>query len=573
MEIISAAMNTVDSINHNSGTPSPNPNAGKQTLAAVLKDFPDSPPDRLSQYPALFANTYWRSLHYFNLYRMIAAGLLLLAHLFLGGRHPIGAFAPNLFVLASVVYLMFCSGVFFTIQTRWPRFDLQLSLQVIADIILITVLMYSSGGIVSGLGLLILVTLAASSLISRGRLAMFHAAVATIAVLLQQTYLTYAQSDSGGYLQAGLLSIAYFAIAGLAFVLAKRLTVSEAIAHRQRVDLANMDVVNRLVIQDMQDGVIVVDGDNRVRQLNTQAERLLGPLIGRRGEVTMDNYSAALSQYIGAWRESGDISVLPLRTPGGKRSFRARIIPIGDKRALGAVIFLEDLSRLQAQAQQLKLAALGRLTANIAHEIRNPLSSIGHATQLLQEEEGFDATQKRLLEIIRDNTFRLDRMVQDILQLNRKDRGAPEAILLTPFLISFCQEFNQTEHIAVAALVIEAAPDLTLHFDRLHLHQILWNLCRNAWRHCQQRPGSIRIVTSQAETEYVIQLDVIDDGTGVPNAIQAQLFEPFFTTESTGTGLGLYIARQLAEANNATLDYIETSSGGLFRLSSKGVMS
>ena len=237
------------------------------------------------------------------------------------------------------------------------------------------------------------------------------------------------------------------------------------------------------------------------------------------------------------------------------------------------MIFLEDLSRLQAQAQQLKLAALGRLTANIAHEIRNPLSSIGHATQLLQEEEGFDATQKRLLEIIRDNTFRLDRMVQDILQLNRKDRGAPEAILLTPFLISFCQEFNQTEHIAVAALVIEAAPDLTLHFDRLHLHQILWNLCRNAWRHCQQRPGSIRIVTSQAETEYVIQLDVIDDGTGVPNAIQAQLFEPFFTTESTGTGLGLYIARQLAEANNATLDYIETSSGGLFRLSSKGVMS
>ena len=569
MARISAAMNTVDSINPNPGPPNFG-GPGSHNPGAALNDFSEDEPERLSQHPDHFANTYWRSLHYFNLYRMIVAGLLLVAHLFFGGSLPIGALAPSLFVLANVVYLMFCSAVIFTIQTRWPRFDLQLSLQVIADIVLITILMYSSGGIASGLGLLILVTLAASSLISRGRLAMFHAAIATIAVLLQQSYLSFAFSDSGGYLQAGLLSIAYFAIAGLAFVLAKRLTVSEAIAHRQRVDLANMDVVNRLVIQDMQDGVIVVDGDNRVRQLNSQAERLLGPLMGKRGEVAMDNYSGVLSQHIAAWRESGDISVLPLRTPEGKRSFRARIIPIGDKRALGAVIFLEDLSRLQAQAQQLKLAALGRLTANIAHEIRNPLSSIGHATQLLQEEESFDTTQKRLLEIIRDNTFRLDRMVQDILQLNRKDRGAAEVILLAPFLSNFCQDFTQSEKIAAEALVMEAGTNLSLNFDRLHLHQILWNLCRNAWRHGQQVPGSIRVVSSRAETAYGIQLDVIDDGPGVPSAIQAQLFEPFFTTESTGTGLGLYIARQLAEANNATLDYIETSTGGLFRLSGKG---
>lgn len=540
--------------------------------AALSAPQPDEP-ERLSQYPAHLANTYWRSLHYFNLYRMIAAGILLLAHFLLGGRNPFGVLAPNLYVLASVIYLLFCAGVIVTIQTRWPRFDLQLSVQVIADILLITVLMYSSGGIASGLGLLILVTLAASSLISRGKLAMFHAAIATIAVLLQQTYLSYTYIDAGGYLQAGLLSIAYFAIAGLAYVLAKRLSASEAIAQRQRVDLANLDAVNRLVIQDMQDGVVVVDGDNRVRQLNTQAERLLGPLMGRRGEVALEDYSLPLANHISAWRETGDISVIPLRTPGGKRSYRARTIPIGDKRALGAVIFLEDLSRLQLQAQQMKLAALGRLTANIAHEIRNPLSSIGHATQLLQEEENFDVTQKRLLEIIRDNTFRLDRMVQDILQLNRKDRGQPETIPLASFLHTFHQEFSQIEHIAPESIVIETDPALTFQFDRLHLHQILWNLCRNAWRHCRQQPGSIRIVAGQAESENVIQLDVVDDGPGVPSAVQTQLFEPFFTTESTGTGLGLYIARQLAEANGATLDYIDMPTGGQFRLSVKGARS
>ena len=539
---------------------------------ATLSAGRDAWPGLLSQAPSQIANTYWRSLHYFNLYRMIAAGILLLAHLTLSAHNPLGAYAPHMYVLASVLYLLFGGLVTVTIQSRWPRFEIQVSGQVMADILLITVLMYSSGGIASGLGLLILVTLAASSLITRGKLAMFHAAVATIAVLFEETYRSYTQGTSDNYLQAGLLSITYFVIAGLAYYLAQRLTVSEAIAQRQRIDLANLDAVNRLVIQDMQDGVIVVDGDNRVRQINTQAERMLGALPGRRGETTIEVYSASLSQRIAEWRESGDISLLPLRTPSGTRSFRARITPIGTKRALGAVIFLEDLSRLQAQAQQLKLAALGRLTANIAHEIRNPLSAIGHATQLLQEDEYFDTTQKRLLEIIRDNTFRLDRMVQDILQLNRKDRGQPETLHVAQYLHTFCQEFCHTEHLASDLFVIEADPAVRIYFDRYHLHQVLWNLCRNAWRYCQQHTASIRLVVSQAPTENIIQLDVIDDGPGVPDAIQAQLFEPFFTTESTGTGLGLYIARQFAEANGATLDYIEAGPSGQFQLCTKGAM-
>lgn len=556
----------------NSSAPTSTASSTSNSPRAAVSAWRDAVPELVSSSPAHLAHTYWRSLHYFNLYRMIAAGILLLAHLLLSAHNPLGAYAPHMYVLASVLYLLFGGLVIVTIQSRWPRFEIQVSGQVMADILLITVLMYSSGGIASGLGLLILVTLAASSLIARGKLAMFHAAVATIAVLFEETYRSYTQGASDNYLQAGLLSITYFVVAGLAYYLAQRLTVSEAIAQRQRIDLANLDAVNRLVIQDMQDGVIVVDGDNRVRQINTQAERMLGPLPGSRGETTIDAYSASLSQRIAEWRESGDISLLPLRTPSGHRSFRARITPIGTKRALGAVIFLEDLSRLQAQAQQLKLAALGRLTANIAHEIRNPLSAIGHATQLLQEDEHFDATQKRLLEIIHDNTFRLDRMVQDILQLNRKDRGQPETLHLAQYLHTFCQEFCHTEHLAPDLFLIEADPSLSIHFDRYHLHQVLWNLCRNAWRYCQQHAGSIRLVVSQAHGENVIQLDVIDDGPGVPAAIQAQLFEPFFTTESTGTGLGLYIARQLAEANGATLDYIEVAPGGQFQLCSKGAM-
>ena len=562
MENISVATSTVNSTSNS-------PTRAPSTHGASWSELPEHP-------AAQNVVPYWRSLHYFNLYRISVAGLLLLADNLLPEQNPLGVLRPALFTLAGVLYLLFCAALTVSIQSRWPRFEIQVSGQVMVDIFLLTVIMYSSGGVVSGLGLLVLVTLAASSLIARGRLAMFHASIATIAVLLEETYLSYSPNISGNfsgnYLQAALLSVTYFAVAGLAYYLAKRLSVSEAIAQRQRVDLASLDNVNRLVIQDMQDGVIVVDGNNRVRQINSQAERLLGPLTGPRGEIAIEDYSASLATRITEWRDTGDISLIPLRSPGGSRSYRTRITPIGTKRAHGAVIFLEDLSRLQAQAQQLKLAALGRLTANIAHEIRNPLSAIGHAAQLLQEEDTFDTTQKRLLEIIHDNTFRLDRMVQDILQLNRKDRGQAETLHLEMYLQTFCQEFCHAEQLSPTLFQIEVSAELDIQFDRYHLHQVLWNLNRNAARHCQQKAGSIRLIAHVTERENVLQLDIIDDGPGVQNAIQAQLFEPFFTTESTGTGLGLYIARQLAEANNATLDYIENPTGGNFRLSTKGVM-
>lgn len=518
--------------------------------------------------PPRVSETYWQSLHYFNLYRLIVAGVILLAHLLLGEQILIGRYHPTLFVVASLLYILFGGVLMVTTHNRWPRFELQLSVQVLADVLLIAVLMFASGGMASGLGLLLLITLAASSLVAQGRLAMFHAAVATLAVLAEQTLWALRSDGSAEYFQTALLSVSFFAVAGLAHYLGRRLYLTEELARQRGLDLANLDLVNQLVIQDMQDGVIVVDGAGHVRQVNPQAERILGPLPGPRGTVTLARYAPEVARHFGTWRESSDIDLLPLRAAEA-RTFRVRFVPVqGDKR-LGAVIFLEDMSRAQAQAQQLKLAALGRLTANIAHEIRNPLSAIGHATQLLQEDSGRDPTERRLLEIIRDNTFRLDRMVQDILQLNRKDRGNPEPIALAPYLANFADEFAQVEKIPRETLSVECDPDLRLMFDRYHLHQILWNLCRNAWRHGSKRPGSIRVVGSRGLQPGVVQLDVIDDGPGVAPEDQAHLFEPFFTTESTGTGLGLYIARQLAEANQASLDYIELAPGGQFRICGK----
>ena len=223
-----------------------------------------------------------------------------------------------------------------------------------------------------------------------------------------------------------------------------------------------------------------------------------------------------------------------------------------------SVIFLEDLTRIQSQAQQLKLAALGRLTANIAHEIRNPLSAINHATELLQETESVNATDARLLQIIHDNTARIDGMVQEVLKLNRRDRVHREVVELTGYLGIFATEFCNNERIDRSVLSVESDGIFPVQFDRSHLNQVMWNLCRNALRHGSQSAGSIRIVARPGDAASgpgSVFVDVLDDGPGIPPAVQSQLFEPFFTTASSGTGLGLYLARELADANGGTLDF------------------
>jgi two-component system sensor histidine kinase PilS (NtrC family) len=212
----------------------------------------------------------------------------------------------------------------------------------------------------------------------------------------------------------------------------------------------------------------------------------------------------------------------------------------------------------------MKLAALGRLTANIAHEIRNPLSAISHATELLQEEPVLNDTVRRLLTIIRDNTLRLDRMINDVLKLNRGERAHREVFGLAEFLRAFVGQFCQIEKLAPPVIILELAAAPRIAFDQSHLNQIMWNLCRNAVRHCRRESASIRIAVDIIGGGDIVKLDVVDDGPGVAPALRNQLFEPFFTTVGSGTGLGLYIAREICAANDATLDYIETPVGAQF---------
>jgi two-component system sensor histidine kinase PilS (NtrC family) len=231
------------------------------------------------------------------------------------------------------------------------------------------------------------------------------------------------------------------------------------------------------------------------------------------------------------------------------------------------VLFLEDTTRAREEAQQLKLAALGRLTANIAHEIRNPLAAISHAAELLGEERR-DAQRGRLTRIIHDNTLRLERLVAEVLQLSRRDRQLPEKIGLRRWLLPFIEEFVANESVPPERFRVEAPAEAVIEFDPGHLHQVMWNLLRNAVRYAGAEAGAVRIAARAAGDR--VELSVIDNGPGVPASSQGQLFEPFFTTDSKGTGLGLYLARELCAANRASLEYVREGSGAHFRVVARG---
>ncbi len=510
-----------------------------------------------------YTGDYWRSLSYYNVYRFALALLFVLLAGVVGTRLSLGAENLLVFYSVSVFYLAAALVSFILLRIRKPRFTLQLALQVCGDILVLPILSYASGGVQSNIGLLLLISLAAAGLTSRGRITLFFAALASIATLLVQSYAAlHDEASAAQFIQVGLQCAAYFAVAWMAHSLAKYAVDSQLLAQRRGRDLVSMSEANRLVMRDMQDGILVVDANGVIMQMNPSASRLLRhtPISG---ETMSQTFPILYGQYA-IWKMHGRSSRDTLQLDVGMQA-RLRFVAVERDAAHGVVIFLEDMQRVQAEAQQFKLAALGRLTANIAHEVRNPLSAISYATELMQD-GNIDPQQQRLLKIVLDNTQRINRIVHDVMQLNRRDRAEPERFDLHELMQTFVEEFIRSEKLESGVVVLLAAGAHQVDFDRGHLRQVLCNLCGNALRYGQGKQGSLMLILGN-EDESVV-LDVQDDGAGIPAEYSGRLFEPFFTTAAQGTGLGLYIAKELCEANGARLNYRarEGHAGACFRI-------
>ena len=496
-------------------------------------------------------------LRYLNLFRLILAGFFLVA----GRPLQLGGDSPTLFIAAAIAYVAAVLILGFRDAERLLGTPRLVTLQVLVDITLLTVIMWASGGYRSGIPILILVALAGAGLVGQGRMVLFYAAYATVAVLLENAFRLLSGRETVDFFTVGITCIGFFAIAQVARLLAQRALANEDLARQRGADLANQLRLNRQIIQDMQDGVLVVGEGAVVRQFNPQAVALLGTPL--REGMTLQACAPSLERELRRQAELSE-SAHSLRADGSGKMLLVRVLPAGE--ANDTLVYLEDFDHIHRQIQQVKLAALGRLTASIAHEIRNPLASVYQAAELLREEKRSEM-QGRLIRIIGNNAQRIDRLVSDVLALGRRDEALPEVLPLAGFVDEFLEEFQVAEGAASEGVVVSRVPvEVALSMDRAHLRQILWNLVGNARRHCSGGPQAV-IISARAHDEGRVEMDVSDDGPGVPDALRSQIFEPFFTTHSKGTGLGLYIARELAEANGAVLELAPSgASGACFRL-------
>ena len=516
--------------------------------------------------------TLWRSLQTFTITRIVIALVLLL---YLGVDVEGGALRSDP-VNAETCSAYLAASIALALAARWRhRFLIQLAIQIGVDLAAISILYLSAGGIRGGLGILYLFPLAGAAILAPLVLALFSAALATLFLLAQSAWQLLIGERDPALMQAGLFGAAFFAGVLMVNRLAARLLKQEELAAERGADLRIEQAINGIVIADVGDGILVVGDDDAVFTGNPAARRMLG-LDGEASGFLLGAAPAfePVTQAFHAWLAApGEgavfVTLKPWHDAVGETSLRGRRdqpvhlklrfarvdTPIG---AHGrSVIFLQDVSAIENQAQQLKLASMGRLTASIAHEVRNPLSAIGHATALLAEDLHGPA-EVRLLKIVGDNVARVNRMVEDILQLSRKAQPNGEPVALRAFLeqlkAEFCEIHGLAGDIVLLGGLDGAADALAVRFDPLHLHEVLLNLLNNAVRYASRQPASIRIFAAR-DGAGRSELHVQDDGPGITPEVRAHLFEPFYTTSSKGTGLGLYLARELCLNNDAKLDY------------------
>lgn len=507
----------------------------------------------------------WRPLRLLNYYRLFLSSIFALFFVTDFTGKILGTQQPSFFFWTCLLYIAISLSFIYASYTRSPDFKKQVSLQAIVDIITITILMHTSGGIESGLGMLLIVNVTAASVLLSKQNAYFISALASLAVLIEQFYSSYfVLTEVINYPKAGILGALLFSSASIASTLSTRSRESQALASQTTAELADLEKLNEHIIKNMHTGIIVVLPSGQIHMANEAAEVLLG-------NQKLDNQphlsavSAPLYQRLTEWIKQPNLDQLPIKQERGLTELQPGMSRLDiNRQDSEIIIFLEDAAQLNLRFQEVKLASLGRLTASIAHEIRNPLGAIKHAAQLLTETLE-DPSDIKLGNIINTQVQRLNHTIENILQLSRQNASHRDTINLHSWLSDFKTEFCSSQALPAEQLSIKINPaDTDILFDSTQLHQVVWNLCSNAVLHSSGQKQHVRIqilggVSLDSRHPYI---DIIDNGSGIPADLVQQIFDPFFTTSPAGTGLGLYITKEMIESNRAKIHYISLPTGG-----------
>ncbi len=505
----------------------------------------------------------WFYLKSFAAYRVILASLFVLIYYLPQDIPFIKAQYLSLYRFSSFTYLLMVLLSGFCIYWRRTSYSTQAQIQIFSDIFMLTLIMHACGGLGSGVGALMLVTTGAGGLLVGGRCAMLFAAIASLFVFAEQAY-TYRVGDfnSLSYSYAGILGAGFFSLALLSYLLAKRTEQTELISTQQKETIISLEELNQYIIQNMKSGIIICNQHKMITSYNEACPRLLGidSLPDNLTDITIKLASA-----FDAWRENTfNKEFINIAIPG-KEGVNVHFASLPTQHDMYFMITLEDTALYNQRVQQSKLASLGFLTANIAHEIRNPLGAISHAGELLAECPDLSAQDRRLTEIIKTHAYRVNSIIEDILQLSRRKHSRQERIQLQNWLPTYLATFESENsgHQGQFQLSMDRqVADILV--DPHHLTQILNNLCENALKYSYVTDKRIILKLTTIYNQTCIE--IIDFGKNIPPEVIEHLFEPFYTTSSFGTGLGLYISRELAELNQAKLSYLPFEQGNCFRL-------
>ncbi|WP_419096455.1 two-component system sensor histidine kinase NtrB [Pseudomonas sp. UBA6323] len=467
----------------------------------------------------------------------------------------------ELFRTGSWVYLIL--NIFIAVLVQKPKHLMQLFSLALVDVIFLSALFYAAGGTPSGIGNLLVVAVAIANILLRGRVGLLIAAIAAIALIYLTFYLSLSRPAAAAqYVQAGALGALCFAGALFIQGITRRLQVSESLAEQRAADVANLEELNEQILQRMRTGILVLDTQHRVLLANQGATQLLG-----RGELSgkiIDPHCPELVKRLQQWLHNPTLRPDSLQAQVDGPMLQPSFISLQRGEQQHILVFLDDISQIAQQAQQLKLASLGRLTAGIAHEIRNPLGAISHAAQLLQESEDLQGPDQRLAQIIQDHSKRMNLVIENVLQLSRRRQAEPQLLDLKYWLHRFASEFRSSAPTDRQIHLETQGGSLQTRMDPHQLTQVLTNLVQNGLRYSAQkhRLGQVWLRLFRDEASDLPVLEILDDGPGVPPEQEQHIFEPFYTTENKGTGLGLYISRELCQSNQARLDYKTREGGG-----------
>jgi two-component system sensor histidine kinase PilS (NtrC family) len=500
----------------------------------------------------------------------VALGLLLLTAFFSSWEKPlIGGGAPALFLWLTSLYLSLS-----LLPLILPRILARRNHQLLffaIDIAFIVALSHISGGVTGGLAPLLLVAVAAAAMLLRRQLALLVAAIATLALLGDTFYLiTRRQDDTGSLLTCATLGILAFATSISFQFLSQRLRTTQLLALQRAADVSKLQHLNALIVQRMRTGILVIDPIGQIKMMNDAATELLDARSLRRQleRGLSVPLMQPLREQLMSWRDNPYVHLPTLQLSHGGPELIARFTSLNDDIDADTVIFLEDHGQIAQRAQQLKLAALGRLTASIAHEIRNPLGAVSHAAQLLLESNDLTAADRRLADIVQNHAKRMNSIIESVLQLSRRTPPNPQRLDLRQWLTTFVRDYQQGRD-QPGEIHVDCTQPVEINVDASQLGQVLTNLLDNALRYSEKQTGKARAdLKVHRNAAGLARLDIIDDGPGISDSEREKIFEPFFTTEAKGNGLGLFIARELCEINQTQISWLRTEDGrSCFRLS------